>query len=125
MNFKIAAVLIAALALGLSSGIALSRHARTSVATPTTNPADYTHILDREQSRVVLYSIENCGYCQNARALLAVRGVDFVEISVEKSETAREECKRLGAVGVPFLLTDKGTVEGYDEARWLALLATL
>ena len=44
--------------------------------------------------KITVYSTEPCGYCRNAKALLAKRGVDYEEINLAKDPDGRAELAR-------------------------------
>src|SRR5262245_1571727 len=56
------------------------------------------------RAEVKLYATDWCGYCRQARAYLASRGVRYTELDIEKSPAARAEYQALGARGVPVIL---------------------
>ncbi len=37
-----------------------------------------------DTSQVTVYTTEPCGFCRQAKALLAARGVDYVEVNLVK-----------------------------------------
>jgi len=68
-------------------------------------------------SDVVLYSTQRCGYCRQARALLAYHKVDYVEKDVEVSLRAQEEFRALNGRGVPVLVIGEEVLHGYSQQR--------
>jgi glutaredoxin len=72
---------------------------------------------------VVLYSTKTCGYCKKTRALLEQRGISWQEVDIESSPAARAEFKSRGGTGVPLLIINGETLQGFDEAALSATLA--
>lgn len=65
---------------------------------------------------VTLYSSAFCGYCHRAKALLADKGVDFTELSVDGHSERRREMQRLsGRHTVPQIWIGATHVGGCDE----------
>ena len=72
---------------------------------------------------VVLYATSWCGYCAQARAYFAKKGVPYIERDVEKSASAHAEFKRLGGRGVPLIVHGDNVMRGFREQSLDALLA--
>ncbi len=80
---------------------------------------------------VTLYTSAFCGYCHRAKALLAQKGVDYSELSVDGQPQRRREMERLsGRSTVPQIWIGTTHVGGCDElyaleraGRLVALLA--
>jgi glutaredoxin len=72
---------------------------------------------------VVLYATSWCGYCAQARAYFAKKGVPYIERDVEKSADAHAEFKRLGGRGVPLIVHGDNVMRGFREQSLDALLA--
>lgn len=66
---------------------------------------------------VEIYTQPLCGYCHRAKALLARKGVAFVEIDVTTTPGARAEMERRakGARTVPQIFIDGVPVGGSDD----------
>ncbi len=71
---------------------------------------------------VVMYVMPNCGYCEKARQLLTRHGVDWREVDVDSSSSAKKTFIALGGVGTPLITVGDRALHGYDEARINALL---
>lgn len=56
---------------------------------------------------VVLYSDENCFYCQQQKEWFQKQNVEFEERDVSKEEKYLEEVQQLSAIGVPFTVIYK------------------
>ena len=72
---------------------------------------------------VVMYATSWCGYCAQARAYFAKKGVPYIEHDVEKSQAAHAEFKRLGGRGVPLIVHGANTMRGFRAESFDALLA--
>jgi glutaredoxin len=72
---------------------------------------------------VVLYATSWCGYCAQARAYFAKKGVPYIEHDVEKSAAANAEFKRLGGRGVPLIVHGANVMRGFREQSFDTLLA--
>ncbi|MCH9673825.1 MAG: glutaredoxin 3 [Gammaproteobacteria bacterium] len=68
-------------------------------------------------SNVVMYSSMLCPYCSMAKQLLAEKGVEFDEISVDADREARDEmlARANGAHTVPQIFVGQHHVGGCDE----------
>jgi glutaredoxin 3 len=68
-------------------------------------------------AKVELYTTQWCGYCARARALLAKKGVAFVEIDVDADSAKREEMiqRSGGGLTVPQIFVDDEYIGGSDE----------
>ncbi len=65
---------------------------------------------------VVMYTTSVCPYCTRAKALLAAKGVEFEERSVDLSPDGRRFLVELtGRQTVPQILIDDDPVGGFDE----------
>ncbi|MFO7706042.1 MAG: glutaredoxin 3 [Halopseudomonas sp.] len=72
-------------------------------------------------SDVVIYSSNYCPFCIRAKQLLASKGVDYKEISVDGQPKVRAEMTRLagGLTSVPQIWIDGTHVGGCDELMTL------
>jgi len=71
--------------------------------------------------KTVVYSRAWCPYCRDATALLARKGVDFVEIDVDKEPGRRAEmiAKSGGRRTVPQIFVGETHVGGCDDLHAL------
>jgi len=74
-------------------------------------------------AQVVMYATSWCGYCAQARAYFAKKGIAFVEHDVEKSAAANADFKRLGGKGVPLIVYAGYTMSGFNEQGFESLVA--
>ncbi len=64
---------------------------------------------------ITLYTTENCSKCVGAKALLARRGIAFVEVNLAKDPDGRAElAKRTGMVTFPQIMVGEETLGGFD-----------
>lgn len=63
-----------------------------------------------------MYSTEPCGYCRNAKALLASRKVPYEEINLAKDPDGRAElARKTGLMTFPQILIDGESIGGFRE----------
>ena len=63
-----------------------------------------------------MYSTEPCGFCRNAKALLASRGIAYEEINLAKDPDGRAElARRTGLMTFPQIVVDGETLGGFRE----------
>lgn len=77
----------------------------------------------REKHPITLYA-NACGSpCDQARQLLAERGVPFSNKDPQASPEAQAELQKLtGRLSVPVLVVGKERVDGFESGRWHAAL---
>jgi glutaredoxin 3 len=69
-----------------------------------------------DTSQVTLYTTEPCGFCRQAKALLAARGVPYVEVNLVKDPDGRAELVALtGQMTFPQILVGERAVGGFRE----------
>jgi glutaredoxin 3 len=69
-----------------------------------------------DTSQVTLYTTEPCGFCRQAKALLAARGVDYVEVNLVKDPDGRAQLVALtGQMTFPQILVGERAVGGFRE----------
>ncbi len=65
---------------------------------------------------VVMYTTQYCPYCTNARRVLQQKGVNFIEITVDRNPVQRAEMEqRSGRHTVPQIWIGERHVGGFDE----------
>ncbi len=78
----------------------------------------------RSSVRVVMYSTSWCGYCKRARAWLAGSGVGYVDLDVERDESARARFHTINpGGGVPTFEVDDQVLRGFSPGQLDAALA--
>jgi glutaredoxin 3 len=67
-------------------------------------------------ARVEVYTTAYCGYCRQAKRLLAERGIPFEEIDVGEDDDLRAQIiERSGQRTVPQIFIDGRPIGGYEE----------
>jgi glutaredoxin 3 len=67
-------------------------------------------------ARITIYSTRWCGYCVRAKALLASRGLEYEEISLDDDPAFRQKLFDLtGNWTVPQIFVDDEPIGGYTE----------
>lgn len=69
-------------------------------------------------SAVALYSTTWCGYCKQARAFMKKNNIDFREYDIEESAVANKTYRQKGGKGVPFLVMEDKTIQGFSTQRY-------
>jgi glutaredoxin len=67
--------------------------------------------------KIQLYTKDGCTYCDKAKALLTIKGYNFSEVNVSKTDTLLEEFKAQYPTvrTMPFILIDGVPIGGYDK----------
>ena len=69
-----------------------------------------------DENGVVLYTTEPCGFCRQAKALLASRGVDYDEVNLVKDPEGRAELVALtGQMTFPQIVVGRRAIGGFRE----------
>ncbi|HHY90075.1 MAG TPA: glutaredoxin family protein [Clostridiales bacterium] len=71
---------------------------------------------------VTVYSSDTCIYCHEAKKYLDSLGVSYTEKNISKDMAARKELIAQGFMGVPVIVVDGETIQGFDKARLDMLL---
>lgn len=71
---------------------------------------------------VKMYATDWCPYCKQAREYFARNGIPYVELDIEKSESARAEHKSIGGRGIPVILVGNERMNGFSEQRMAQML---
>jgi len=76
--------------------------------------------------KIKLYSKPLCGWCQDAKAYLQQRGLDFESVDVGQNPAAYEEMKKLsGQTYVPVIVVDGQVLADFDVKQLEVFLAKL
>jgi glutaredoxin 3 len=66
--------------------------------------------------KVTLYTTDPCGFCRQAKALLAARGVDYEEVALDRDSQSREDLiRRTGQMTFPQILVGERAIGGFRE----------
>lgn len=83
----------------------------------------YATRVAREKRPVTLYTSACGAPCDQARQLLAARGIPHATQDLETSEAARSELEKLtGRLNVPVLRVGDEKIEGFETSRWQGAL---
>jgi glutaredoxin len=74
-------------------------------------------------SGIVLYSAAWCGYCKQAKAYLARKGIPYQEFDVDTKNGMAAYAQAGGRRGVPLLFANGQRVQGFSPAAYDALFA--
>ena len=68
-------------------------------------------------AEVEIYTRATCGYCIRAKRLLAMRGVDYKEIPIDRDQNSRAEMieRAQGRTTVPQIFIDGHHIGGCDD----------
>ena len=67
-------------------------------------------------SPITLYTTDPCGFCRQAKALLAARGVDYAEVNLAKDPDGRADLVALtGQMTFPQILVGERSIGGFRE----------
>jgi glutaredoxin 3 len=65
---------------------------------------------------IMVYTTEPCGYCRQAKALLAKRGLTYEEINLSRDAVGRAElAARTGMMTFPQVIIGEQVVGGFTE----------
>jgi glutaredoxin 3 len=69
-----------------------------------------------DATKITLYTTEPCGFCRQAKALLAARGLDYDEINLAKDPDGRADLvARTGQMTFPQIVIGERTLGGFRE----------
>ncbi len=67
---------------------------------------------------ILVYSINNCGYCEAAKTLLKNKSLDFKEINLSSDPEARINLvAKTGHRTMPQIFIDDSFIGGYTELK--------
>ncbi|HEU4658843.1 MAG TPA: glutaredoxin domain-containing protein [Capillimicrobium sp.] len=67
-------------------------------------------------NRVTVYTTQPCGYCSQAKALLAKRGIAYEEINLAKDPAGRAAlAEKTGMMTFPQIVIDGEVIGGFTE----------
>ena len=67
---------------------------------------------------ITLYTAQDCGPCESARAWLRRRGTPYQEVLVETDVDAEELKRRVGTTSVPVMMLGRTPHLGFKEGAW-------
>lgn len=73
-------------------------------------------MADVADHSITLYTTEPCGFCRQAKALLAARGLDYREVNLAKDPDGRTDLvKRTGQMTFPQIVVGERAIGGFRE----------
>jgi glutaredoxin 3 len=76
----------------------------------------YTLAGMADEKGVVVYTTEPCGFCRQAKALLAARGFNYAEINLAKDPVGRADLVALtGQMTFPQIVVGQRAIGGFRE----------
>jgi glutaredoxin 3 len=69
-----------------------------------------------DESGVIVYTTEPCGFCRQAKALLEARGIAFAEVNLAKDPVGRADLVALtGQMTFPQIVIGRRSIGGFRE----------
>jgi glutaredoxin 3 len=69
-----------------------------------------------DESGVIVYTTDPCGFCRQAKALLEARGVSFAEVNLAKDPVGRADLVALtGQMTFPQIVVGRRSIGGFRE----------
>ena len=66
--------------------------------------------------KITLFTTEPCGFCRQAKALLAARGLDYREVNLAKDPDGRADLvQRTGQMTIPQIVVGERAIGGFRE----------
>jgi glutaredoxin 3 len=76
----------------------------------------YTLARMTDEMGVIVYTTEPCGFCRQAKDLLAARGVSFSEVNLAKDPIGRADLVALtGQMTFPQIVIGRRSIGGFRE----------
>jgi glutaredoxin 3 len=73
-------------------------------------------MADSNGTLITLYTTDPCGFCRQAKALLAARGVVYEEINLAKDPVGRAALvERTGQLTFPQIIVGERSIGGFRE----------
>ena len=71
---------------------------------------------DGNDHRILMYTTDPCGFCRQAKALLAARGFDYHEVNLARDPSGRAALiERTGQMTFPQILVGERSIGGFRE----------
>ena len=73
-------------------------------------------MADATDHKITLFTTEPCGFCRQAKALLAARGLDYHEVNLAKDPDGRDDLvQRTGQMTFPQIVVGERAIGGFRE----------
>ena len=73
-------------------------------------------MADATNHKITLFTTEPCGFCRQAKALLAARGLEYHEINLAKDPDGRADLvQRTGQMTFPQIIVGERPIGGFRE----------
>jgi glutaredoxin 3 len=73
-------------------------------------------MADGNGTRITMYTTDPCGFCRQAKALLAARGLAYEEINLAKDPVGRAAlAERTGQMTFPQIVVGERSIGGFRE----------
>lgn len=92
----------------------------SSGGTSSTLPFELRQVASKYP--VTLYTVENCGPCSSARAMLTMRGVPFAEKTVTTVDDSQALQRISGEISLPFATIGSQQLKGFSDSEWTQFL---
>jgi glutaredoxin 3 len=81
----------------------------------------FTNLEGKKMNDVVVYSGNNCPYCNYAKDLLASKDIKYTEINIHNNrEFAKEMIERSGRKSIPQIFIKGEHIGGYDDLKLIS-----
>jgi glutaredoxin 3 len=69
-----------------------------------------------DNHRIIVFTTEPCGFCRQAKALLAARGLEYDEVNLAKDPDGRADLvRRTGQMTFPQIVVGERSIGGFRE----------
>ena len=73
-------------------------------------------------TRIIVYSKNNCPFCDQAKALLESKNIDFKEVNIETNAAGRDVLIERGLRSVPQVFDGELLIGGFDKLKeWVSI----
>lgn len=68
-------------------------------------------------SNIIIYSSDDCRYCQDAKEFFKKNNLEFVEYNISKDINAKKQLIKKRVASVPFIIINDVEMLGFDETK--------
>ena len=77
----------------------------------------------KQRKTMTLYTTKTCGFCPTVKKILDMKNKDYETVDVTDDYDSRLELQqKYGAMTVPVLVSDKGVMIGFNQAKLFSLI---